>query len=69
MNSNRILLSDHHAHSLKLTEQEIAIATHALAVLWEAFSEETEYADKIFSLRTKLTTEIQQGAVEEISGG
>lgn len=64
MHSSRILLSDRHYHPLSLTEQEIGIASHALSVLWEAFSEEPEYADKIFNLRAKLTKELQEGAVE-----
>lgn len=66
MQSNRILLSDKHAHSLLLTEQEIGIIDHGLRVLWEAFSEEPQYAKKVFNLRAKLTVELQQGTVEEL---
>lgn len=60
MFSNRILLSDRHCHKPTLTEQEIGIAMHALRVLWEAFSEETEYADKITNLGMKLNLQLQE---------
>lgn len=65
MFSNRILLSDRHSHSLSLTEQEIGIVMHGLRVLWEAFSEETEYGDKISNLGMKLNLQLSEKPLEE----
>lgn len=63
--SNRILLSNRHHHKLLLSEQEIGIAMHALRVLWEAFSEETEYADMITGLGMKLNLQLEEDPSEE----
>lgn len=65
MFSNRILLSDRHYHKLSLSEQEIGIAMHGLRVLWEVFSEEDEYADKITNLGMKLNLQLQETPLEE----
>ncbi len=63
--SNRILLSSRHYHNVSLTEQEIGITMHALKVLWEAFSEEVEYADRISNLGMKLNLQLNEEALEE----
>lgn len=64
MNSQRILLSDKHGHQALLSEQEIGIALHALAVLRVAFDLESEYAKLIDCVRNKFSSTLTGEAVE-----
>lgn len=65
MKSNRILLSDRHAHTLTLTEMEIGVAIHALHVLAVAFSLEPQYLKAIMDLHLRLS-QVLDGKAEEL---
>lgn len=68
--AKHILLSDHHGHSVVLTEQEIGIALHALDVLsmlfiaFSGFMVITNYSKKIEDLRIKLARQLNRKAVK-----
>lgn len=64
MNSQRILLSDKHGHQVLLSEQEIGVALHALAVLRAAFDLEPDYAKVIDAARNKFSSTLTGEAVE-----
>lgn len=64
MKSTRVLLSDRHAHTLTLTEQEIGVACHALEMLAAAFDSEFEYLKLIRALRDKLAETTNEEAIE-----
>jgi len=65
MNSTRILLSDRHFHDLRLSEQQIGVAVHALVVLGTAFDEESDYLAVITDVLRCLRESIDRLAVPD----
>lgn len=59
MESNRILLSAAHVHTLTLSEQEIGVIIHALRVLEAAFDEEVKYRRLAAIARAVLAQELE----------
>jgi hypothetical protein len=62
MESERILLSDQHFHSVLLSEQEIGIIIHALHVLELAFCAEPQYYRLIGLTRVLIANELDKPA-------
>lgn len=58
MQSNRIMLSNKHYHTLELPEESMGVIIHALDVLEIAFSAEHQYRAAIIRARDLVRTEL-----------
>lgn len=58
MESNRVLLSDKHFHHVRLSEQQVGVICHGLAVLEVAFALEPQYLEIVKQARFVVATSL-----------
>ena len=63
--SKRILYSDHHSHDLRLSEQDMGIIQHALAVLEVAYGLEPQYRGYINQAQRRIGAAYGSPVIED----